>query len=245
MWHYFMDLRLLRKYFVAISDRYPQHGQCASCQRSPSPIVCQTCINALPRVAFRCVQCAKPMPDITTHQRCHDCLTLPPAFDETRCIGQYQQTLKNLILRAKHQREVQAIQALRYVFVEQIDLSVLDLTNSCLVAVPSPALRQAARGFNVPQLLAVSLHRRYDIAMVKHALKTPFYLPRHTRQSRKARLSKSSPYRPTSDFLTQIDKTPDIILVDDVLTTGSTANGIAKTLKANGAKSVTVLVVAR
>lgn len=112
-----------------------------------------------------------------------------------------------------------------------------------LVPVPCTKKKELSRGFNQTVLLANFTSQELKIPVLK-ALTKLF-------DTRSARLSSGLERRflqlgsfAVSPDCAELIKGRDLLLVDDVITTGSTADECARTLKEAGAKSVTVLCFA-
>jgi ComF family protein len=96
--------------------------------------------------------------------------------------------------------------------------------------------RQRSRGFNQAELLAESLGLPMDTRLLRRRKNTPSQTGL-SRSERKRNLAGA--------FEVRAKPAGTVIVVDDVYTTGSTANEIARTLKRAGAIRVEVLTVAR
>ncbi|HVO31649.1 MAG TPA: phosphoribosyltransferase family protein, partial [bacterium] len=111
-----------------------------------------------------------------------------------------------------------------------------------VVAVPMPAPRLAARGFNQAALLARAVGREMALPFDAAALVRRADAPRQARGSRATRAAN------VRDAFAADPRAVEgrvVLLVDDVLTTGATANAGARALRAAGARSVLVATVAR
>src|SRR5262249_45570915 len=96
--------------------------------------------------------------------------------------------------------------------------------------------RERERGFNQAELIATRLGRPVVTHLLRRRKNTPSQTGL-TRNQRKRNLAAA--------FETRGDVKGTVIVVDDVYTTGSTMNEIARTLKRAGAERVEVLTVAR
>ncbi|HAG52863.1 MAG TPA: amidophosphoribosyltransferase, partial [Alphaproteobacteria bacterium] len=113
--------------------------------------------------------------------------------------------------------------------------------NSLLVPVPVHSKRLLTRKYNQASLLAKYLAKEIDLKYSNNALKRVKHTPHQTGQSAKVR--KKQLAKAFNADKTLIEN-KDIILIDDVFTTGSTVNLCAQELKEKGAKSVKVLTIA-
>jgi len=130
--------------------------------------------------------------------------------------------------------------ALLHAFAQdQMDLGQYNL----MTYVPLPRNKRTVRGFNQAELLARHLARRAELDAPSALLKKV----RRSRQQERLSLAERliSPigcFEPKVPRAILKDKT--ILLVDDVITTGSTANECALVLKEAGAQRIDVLVLA-
>lgn len=157
-------------------------------------------------------------------------------------VSDYASTAKQLILayKFKHQRSaaVPIAAAMVQTLLEFNSDKDLNLKNYLLVPVPTASSRVRQRGFDH----TASLSRE-----IGHRLKSPIgrYLFR-SGQSRQVGAKKIERLRQLeSMFYVKQPKNirgRNILLIDDVITTGATINAAARTLKAAGAKSVDALV---
>jgi ComF family protein len=108
-----------------------------------------------------------------------------------------------------------------------------------LVPVPLSQEKLQARGYNQSELVAAEIGRILNLP-VSSALRRVVHTPSQTRLTRQARQEMIKGVF----VLTQKLERPDVILVDDILTTGSTAGECTRVLRESGIKAVGVLTIA-
>lgn len=181
---------------------------------------------------------------------CGQCLEGHRFFSKARAAGVYRGSLVHLVRSLKYQGKVQLSVVLgglllaalrRYWDPDDIDL---------VTAVPLHARRTRKRGFNQSALLIGSWrHWSAKLSLPVPALAGDRLLVRHRatdpqtglkRELRLANLKNAFAVAPR--FAVRGKR---ILLVDDVLTTGSTANECARTLIGAGARRVDILTLAR
>lgn len=104
-----------------------------------------------------------------------------------------------------------------------------------IVPVPASPRHRRERGYDLPELLSRSLARHLEVP-IRHALRRTDRGVQHAR-SRAQRLE-------TDGFVAVRDVAPTVLLVDDVATTGATARSCARALRAAGADTVELCVLA-
>lgn len=186
-----------------------------------------------------CRTCGLPL-EATDVDECAPCLAVPPRIARTRAAVAYDELSRNLAIRLKYGRKVAIARTMaRYMapLVEQSD------GERVLVPVPLHRTRLWQRGFNQSALVARELSRRLGIG-------TELFALRRTRRTPPLKgMGLLQRRRTVAGAFKVLDparvKGKTVILVDDVLTTGSTADACARTLKRAGAARVELISWAR
>jgi ComF family protein len=171
--------------------------------------------------------------------RCGLCRSGVRGFDAAFCYGEYDGALRKLIHLFKYGR----MRPLEKPLSALIALGIPRGIQFDLVApVPLHWLRRWRRGFNQSELLARAVALRCGIPVVRalrrgRATKAQAGLTNAARRENVMRAFQVSRRHSV--------RGKRILLVDDVLTTGATAAACATVLKRAGAKSVTLLALAR
>lgn len=211
--------------------------QCIFCLYPSSRNICSPCLAALPRLGQHCPQCAEP----NNHGHiCGECLKKPPAFDRTICPFLFQGPTAGLIQKLKRKSKVLGLECLQSNLSEHLQPFEFD----AVVAVPYHWKKLIWRGHDPTGQLASYLSKAINTPLLTglrriKATSSQQNLDKSQRQSNVRRAFRCSPR-----FSQQI-KGKNILLVDDVLTTGATCHACALLLKKHGAKSVTLACLAR
>lgn len=212
---------------------------CHACADTSSGLLCEACLRALPRNdGPRCSRCDLPLPQ--TAPLCSSCLQRPPSF--TRCVSPwlYQAPLDRWLIDFKDKQADFWLPTLANALCERLTEDQNTPLPDLLVPLPLHWWRRWRRGYNQSALLAQYLSQRLNIPY-QHAL-TKTRRGRSQKQlSRRERLRNLK-----GSFAIRAPLAGKrIALIDDVMTTGATAETACKTLKAAGAKTVEVWVLAR
>lgn len=158
-------------------------------------------------------------------------------FDELYCLGDYEDELLG-----------QLIKTCKYRFVKELnnDLGIL-LVNAMsdkkcsgvVVAVPLSKRRERWRGFNQSEEIAKIFAREFKFEYRNCLIRIKY-------KKAQAKLSELERQQNMAGCFEVRGEIPDnIILIDDVVTTGTTINECARILKQGGAKKITVCALAK
>ena len=174
--------------------------------------------------------------------RCGECVTSPPAFHMARVMGRYDGHLGAALRQLKYQGRTGIAPALvGKVALEQLPppLREVDL----VVPVPLHPARLRSRGFNQSARLARALADRLGKAVLVDGLTRIGRATSQVGLNRAQRIKNVRGAFAVTDAGPVADKR--ILLVDDVMTTGATAQACARVLEKAGARQVVVWAVAR
>jgi ComF family protein len=200
---------------------------------------CTDCWRKLEFLQGGCAHCGLPL-EGTEAETCGACLAKPPRLDRIRAAVGYDDISRSIALRLKYGRKT----ALARTMSRYMRPLIGDMPASAiLVPVPLHRRRLWSRGFNQSALVARELSRRTGLPVAVDALRrirsTP---PLKGMGMRQRRRTVAGAFRANgaADL-----RGRTIILIDDVLTTGSTANACARVLKRAGAERVDLISWAR
>ncbi|PYS04580.1 MAG: hypothetical protein DMG15_08510 [Acidobacteria bacterium] len=179
-----------------------------------------------------CPKCGEPAPAI--EGLCGFCRRGEHAFDFARSALLFTHTLREMIHHLKYADRVSLANQLGDILNECRRRE--PFTGSLVIPVPLHRSRERERGFNQAELIATRLGLPMASRLVRRKKDTPSQTGL-TRNERKRNLSGA--------FEVRQKMSGTVIVVDDVYTTGSTMNEIARALKRAGADRVEVLTVAR
>jgi len=172
---------------------------------------------------------------------CGGCMADPPAIDGMRAAVAYGEVAKSLALRLKYGRRPGIAQT----FARQMQRLVTDTEDALLVPVPLHRWRIWSRGYNQSALIVRALAGLTGLPFAVDALErtraTPVLRGLSPRERKK---TVKGAFRVNPGWREQLTGR-QVILIDDVYTTGATANACARVLKQAGVQRVVVCSWAR
>ena len=186
-----------------------------------------------------CQTCGIPL-EATDAITCGGCLARPPRIDRTRAAVAYGDIARALAIRLKYGRKIALAKAMARYMIPLLG-PVPD--DALLVPVPLHRRRLASRGFNQSLLIAREIGRVRGLAVAPTLLRRTRATPPLKGMSFAERRRTVAGAFALRRGATLSGRT--IILIDDVLTTGSTANACARTLRRGGAVRVELVSWAR
>lgn len=159
-----------------------------------------------------------------------------PYIDEIYYSCFYNRFIRDSIHGFKFEREPYLYKAFGEILLLTIEELRLDKKIDAIAFVPIHKKKEALRGYNQSELLATFVANNLDIPLLKnHLLKTKFTIDQNKldKVERRNNLKNSFKAINIKDF-----KDKEILLIDDIITTGSTMEECAKILKESGAKSI-------
>jgi ComF family protein len=199
---------------------------------------CIDCWRSIEFIRGGCNSCGLPLA-ATDLEVCAVCLAKPPRIQRSRSAVTYDEITRGLVLRLKYGRKVGLAKTMAHYMAPFLS----DIPpGSAIVPVPLHRRRLWQRGFNQAGLLAAELARKTGLEVDQSLVRTKRTPPLQglSRLQRRRAVAGAFAVRKESNLHGRT-----IVLVDDVLTTGSTANGCARALLGAGARSVEFVSWAR
>ena len=220
---------------------------CAACGLSLPPEQkhfchrCRTLLTNDPHAT--CPRCASTVGAFADVEGgCVHCRNDALHFERAVRLGPYDGLLRELILRMKHAAGESLAEQLGALWAEHAADRLRELGADLVIPVPLHWRRRWARGYNQSAALAEALAVKLGLPCHERWLRRVRHTPMQTQQSSAARRDN---VRDVFAVYPRVGlRGKRVLLVDDVLTSGSTASAAARTLRGAGAACVVVAVLA-
>jgi len=209
---------------------------CQLCgKRGVGPEICLGCYRDLPRAFRACSVCGRPVPEQGT---CARCVLRPPLYDRARVPFIYGFPIDRLVRRLKYDGVLSHARLLGELAGHAFRGNPGDM--EALVPVPPHRKRLRQRGFD--QVVEIGRHLARIVGLplrtgtcVRRQDTPPLWSLGARERRRVLRDAFECPRRAPGR----------VAVIDDVLTTGSTADAMARVLRAAGAREIEIWAVAR
>lgn len=215
--------------------------KCVSCGElidfRSKKIFCDKCQSSIKFIdGLRCVGCSRP---IESGNYCVFCSSKKHWFNKNYSLFEYDEFIADLIHRFKFKNHPSIGIGLGKIMGKYIPEDFLSIKIDYVVPVPIHKHRMTKRGFNQSEILAREISKK-------------IYLPLKTDIINRVVDTKPQWELDPKERENNLDNAfkckkicdKNILLVDDIFTTGSTIDECAKTLKSSGAKTVFSFTVA-
>ena len=199
--------------------------------------LCRPCRDDLPHTANACQRCAIPLPG--TQALCGRCQSSPPAFERCLAPFAYAAPVDHLLQALKFNARLAPARSMGLLMAQWLAQRA-DPPPRRIIPVPLHPARLRQRGFNQSLELARPIARRLGLPLDIHACQRRRDTPPQADLSARQRRGNLK-----GAFVVTERLAGSVAIVDDVMTTGSTAQEMAVTLLAAGATRVEVWVCAR
>jgi|LSQX01.3.fsa_nt_gb competence protein ComFC len=235
-----MQLRLLLD--AALDFIYPRI-YCVCCgerlEKRAVHGICDNCCEAMPFIHDpRCHVCGKPAPEES--ETCPECRYHNHEYDRALAVFEYSATIRELIHRFKYNKEYTLSRTFGYFMTEL--LMECGWTADMIIPVPLHKNRLKSRGFNQSALLGDYLSQRINIPCEEDILIRSIDTKTQTGFHRQDRLKNLK--NAFTVICPEKVEGRNILLVDDVHTTGATVDSCSKELRRAGAGKIYVITAA-
>jgi ComF family protein len=198
--------------------------------------ICNGCLADLPYHGRDCVHCASPLRE---GDICSECQKALPPYRYTQAVFSYHYPIDKLILAAKFDQNMAALNLLGHLMAQHI---TIEPRPDVLIPVPLHAKRLRHRGYNQSLELAKCISQQtgipYDFKACQRIINTQ-------PQSRLSGKERQSNLKDAFKVLHIEPHWQHIVLIDDVMTTGTTVRELASVFNSKGIQHVDVWCCAK
>ncbi len=228
---------------------FPNH--CLYCKDiiSSNALFCSTCWLKLQFITQpKCKICSYPFETAGSYESlnliCPHCLTKPPSYDKVLTIFHYNQIIGKIISDLKYRDQTFISKKLASFLFTKFKLELENIDIATVVPLHKNKIRK--RKFNQSALIAKNLLKHFPqkkllLNLIKRSKDTKaqaFLRQKERRKNLKNAFILNENYQ-------NLIKNQTILLIDDVMTTGTTLESCAKILKKHGAKKIIILTIAK
>ena len=212
--------------------------------------ICNDCLQQIKLISLPyCYRCGKPFSrevDFEEGALCSDCLNKKNYFYFIRSVAPYQGVLRKCIHLLKYKKQVKLVKPLANIMVDYLLGSQLINIGKIDLIIPVPLFKDdyLKRGFNQSGLLArqianyFSVNFSEDLLIKKRSNLSQVGLSKEERKNNVKNVY-------SIDSLRQKHSISNLLLIDDIYTTGATIEACCQELKKTGVKGLYVLTLAR
>lgn len=200
---------------------------------------CRPCFRNLPWIGKRaCLQCGRYLAaSIHFQSQCKICQQTQHFFTGACSALQFDPTLKELLFKMKYSGEWGLAKPLSVLLLHPLRKALSNSKPDCITFVPLHPLRHKERGFNQSELMAKHLGKSLGIHVKS-------LISRNRWDAVQANISwgeRAKNIYNSFEILKKEDEMPEhVLLVDDVMTSGSTLNECSKILRTAGCTRITL-----
>jgi len=205
--------------------------RCAICQIPAQKLICAGCRTLIKMPIYGCQYCAKPIANSDNTVICSECRSQQPSFDGIVCAGIYQPPASEWVMGLKFSKQLHWSRAMAELLTPMVNRLPHEWP---LIAMPLHRRRLRHRGYNQAHELTKILAKKTGRIEVRNLLQRAKYTAMQaTLPEKKRRANVRNAFAVRGD-----DIPKELILVDDVLTTGQTLSAAANALKKAGAETI-------
>ena len=201
--------------------------QCVYCNRYGS-VLCEGCKKQLRPTLPECFVCRKISKDFKTHNQC---LKHASYCSQTFIAFEYDDIARNLMrefkLRLSQNLQTELIELLKISYAFRLLQSNINQESTILIPAPTAKKHLKERGFNHIRYISNSIAYSLHIDIEPNFILSKDITTHQAKLSRQKRLSRKNPYY-TNPVYRLKSSTKNIIIFDDLITTGTTIKQIAE-----------------
>lgn len=204
---------------------YPPN--CVICGKNNEEYLCKKCENKLEQYAINKID-----------------NYLNKNFTKHAYVFKYEGKIRNLIIDYKFNEKSYLCELFVKFLIKNKKICRFLETYDIIMPVPIHKKRKAQRGYNQSALIARKLAEKFEkLQIEENNLEKQKNTIEQSKLTKKQRIENAKNVYKINNK--EKIKNKSVILIDDIYTTGSTANECAKVLKENGAKNIVIITIAK
>lgn len=200
---------------------------------------CQECIlKLICQFDNFCPKCGLPVGSGVNSPDCKTCRGRAIHYDKLLFVNEYKTYIGELVVNFKYRKDKILAHFLSKMIYDKIKMTYTEI--DAIIPVPMYWIKKIKRGFNQSEMIGFELSQQFRIPLATNILKRSKKGENQAGQSRTIRYKGAKglyALKKKSDF-------KNVLLVDDVVTTGSTLSECAKVLKEAGIEKVYCAAIA-
>lgn len=217
---------------------YPQ--TCCFCGKISDKEICEQCSKKITYITEPvCKCCGKPIRD-ANKELCYDCACNEHFFEQGKSVWVHEGPVRWSLYQFKyHNRRIYGITYTKELF-RIYRGKIMDWNIGVIIPVPLHRKRKRQRGYNQAEIIAKQLGKLMGIPVdVKMVKRKRYTRPQKSLNSKERKQNLKHAFEIKSGI-----KIPrNVLIIDDIYTTGNTIDAIAKILKEKGAQKVFFLTI--
>ncbi len=185
------------------------------------------------------MRCGKPIRN-EEDEYCHDCTHIRHFYDRGVSLWIHKEPVSTSIYRFKYHNERSFGRSYAREAVRKYGALIREWNPEVIIPVPLHTKRRRKRGYNQAERLAKELGRKMHISVETELVaRIKNTAPQKQKSQRERRQSLSGTFAQRY----RIGRAKSVLIVDDIYTTGSTIDAVAKVLKRAGVEKVYFLTI--
>jgi len=230
---------------------YPEKPVCLACGRrfdhSEIKGICDRCLTKFNFITQSCPVCGREVipPNLLEDHPCPECQEERPPFNFAKSVFTYSGYARDILLEFKYGDRPDLSDPFGQMLHLYYREYFLDRDIDYIIPVPMHAERENYRGYNQSARLAKNLAKRIGVPYRDVLLRIKNSLPLYTLTKRARKLELEGAFKVKENFSADIFEENNILVIDDIMTTGTTASEISHFLFEDlSAKNVYVMTLA-
>lgn len=235
----------IHRKFTTILRKLVYPSRCPGCDALLYPEeqsigFCRSCYATVRYIGDQvCVKCGKPLED-NTREQCGDCSRRHHYFVQNRAVYLYQGAIKGAMYRFKYSNRRNYASIFAMDAWNQFGTWLNSLRVDGVVPVPMYAKKERVRGYNQAQVFAAQIAALMDVPLYDRlVVRVRATEPQKQLDDKKRKKNLENAFKIRQSGV----KLRKILLIDDIYTTGSTMDEVARSLLAVGVQQVYCLSI--